>query len=914
MVITKNHSISRSSSCLRKYRILFLFGITVLCIQIYLAHTFFGLEIRNRKSSRLSSGEDDVSQSEEDEGLPKGLRQLKLPPDKQINGNKVLQSQRNQTTRIKLDHKSLNFLPSCEFNGREAVSAVTRAQSQTCKQRIVNVTCLNQQGLLYPERIQSLCHHSPGFVEKPVSLGCFKDDKALRLLTGYYHVFKGNNSPDRCAFLCLQSGYLYAGTEYSVECFCGMEKPPQLKRLPDSSCNMKCPGNPKYSCGGYLTINVFWTGIQRFKAQEARNASTESENEKPIRIAYLLTVNGRASRQVKRLINILYHPSHLFYIHVDARQDYLYREMLEVERSCKTNNIKVATGEGLRHASIWGGASLLTTLLKSAEQMLAHQHHWDFLVNLSESDFPIKSNAQLVQFLSLNKGMNFVKSHGREVQRFITKQGLDKTFVECETRMWRIGDRKVPNGIQIDGGSDWVALSRDFVEYVASPTPDTLVTDLLKVFKYTLLPAESFFHTVLRNSRFCNTYIDNNLHVTNWKRKLGCKCQYKAVVDWCGCSPNDFKLEDFSRIRNTIDRNLFFARKFESIIDQRIIDRVEEWLYPEKTNETVIAKGYDAYWQSLYHAADLSPLTDDAQLTISNSLARLVFKKLKINYDEIHLLETTAYFKQNQYVGILIHAEAIMKQSLVQQKHVEKVEALAYLRRNFSTSKEWLGKIQSLSVNTDYDQKEKTFRNLVGSIGPYSYPIFLYEFDSGLTTPQNLSILWVDPYGRLADINYVQVEEMTLTGYVKPQFSEHLVVGTWSLLLVTDTMSVAKVNFLVTPLGYWKNKRIDPERAKIVNNAPGDNYDVTEDMNKKWSHLLHSVNFHERTPYRTGDEDNVNSNLDQWIDKLVQEHYEIDKICNANDVTISELKVQKCINTYWSSLSPDSKADISNLC
>lgn len=120
--------------------------------------------------------------------------------------------------------------------------------------------------------------------------------------------------------------------------------------------------------------------------------------------------------------------------------------MLEVEKLCKTNNIKVARGQNLRHASIWGGASLLITFLKSAQQMLAHHHHWDFLVNLSESDFPIKSNAQLTQFLSLNKGMNFVKSNGREVQRFITKQGLDKTFVECETRMWRIGDRKLPDG------------------------------------------------------------------------------------------------------------------------------------------------------------------------------------------------------------------------------------------------------------------------------------------------------------------------------------------------------------------------------------------------------------------------------------------------------------------------------------
>lgn len=146
--------------------------------------------------------------------MPKGSRQLKLPPDKQA--NKSSQYHRNRTARITLDRKSLNFTPSCEVLGKEALNAVTRAQSQMCKQRIVNVTCLSQQGLLYPERIQSLCSHSLGFSNKPVNLGCFQDDKTLRVLSGYYHIFKGNNSPERCAFMCLQSGYPYAGTEYSL--------------------------------------------------------------------------------------------------------------------------------------------------------------------------------------------------------------------------------------------------------------------------------------------------------------------------------------------------------------------------------------------------------------------------------------------------------------------------------------------------------------------------------------------------------------------------------------------------------------------------------------------------------------------------------------------------------------------------
>ena len=78
---------------------------------------------------------------------------------------------------------------------------------------------------------------------------------------------------------------------------------------------------------------------------------------------------------------------------------------------------------------------------------------------------------------------------------------------------------------------------------------------------------QSFFHTVLRNSIFCDTYINNNLRVTNWKRHLGCKCQYKHVVDWCGCSPNVFTMDDWSRIQVRHHRSSYFSEtvKFEFI-------------------------------------------------------------------------------------------------------------------------------------------------------------------------------------------------------------------------------------------------------------------------------------------------------------------------------------------------------------
>lgn len=42
-----------------------------------------------------------------------------------------------------------------------------------------------------------------------------------------------------------------------------------------------------------------------------------------------------------------------------------------------------------------------------------------------------RTNDQLVNFLSANKGKNFVKSHGREVQRFIQKQVIIFYIFNC---------------------------------------------------------------------------------------------------------------------------------------------------------------------------------------------------------------------------------------------------------------------------------------------------------------------------------------------------------------------------------------------------------------------------------------------------------------------------------------------------
>ena len=143
------------------------------------------------------------------------------------------------------------------------------------------------------------------------------------------------------------------------------------------------------------------------------------QKDNQVRIVFLLTINGRASRQVRRLIKQLYDGRNYFYIHVDSRQDYLYREMKDLE-SQFPENIYVTPN---RWATIWGGASLLSMLTGCFKDLLQKRWDWDFVLNLSESDYPLKKREDLVAFLSNNRDKNFVKSHGREPSEFIRKQG-----------------------------------------------------------------------------------------------------------------------------------------------------------------------------------------------------------------------------------------------------------------------------------------------------------------------------------------------------------------------------------------------------------------------------------------------------------------------------------------------------------
>lgn len=245
----------------RRYKLFFFIGLAILGIQIFLAYKSIKIPIGpshgeskwsekviNFKKEFTKSSQKHFATHNDDEDI--------------INSNIQQQDVAHKSEKLSSSNllSDLKFKPKCDIlNDREVLSAVQRARSQSCKEHIIDVACQIKSNTFYPEHLPNTCPSGNYIANR--SLGCFKDDKKHRLLPGFYSNFKETNSPKKCIQMCLQSGYLYAGVQYSTECFCGNKEPPADTKLPDPSCNMKCPAEPKSACGGYYTINVYETGI-----------------------------------------------------------------------------------------------------------------------------------------------------------------------------------------------------------------------------------------------------------------------------------------------------------------------------------------------------------------------------------------------------------------------------------------------------------------------------------------------------------------------------------------------------------------------------------------------------------------------------------------------------------------------------
>uniref|UniRef100_A0A915P534 protein xylosyltransferase n=1 Tax=Meloidogyne floridensis TaxID=298350 RepID=A0A915P534_9BILA len=418
-----------------------------------------------------------------------------------------------------------------------AISAISRINTNFCKQFIKSKLCeINNYWPI--EKIENNCEEYFDLKQQNTKIGCFYLSTINKLIKNSFN-FSSQNSPEFCIQNCLNSGFSFAGVGFGVNCYCFnylIDKNENI--VNENLCNFYvCPGKENEFCGGNGTLFVYKTGIKdkqtkiltKFIPYNGKSSLNK------IKILFLLQLNGRDYRQIRRLLGMIY----------------ILRK---------------------RFATIWGGTSLLELFLFVINQSIFElEIKWDYIINLSEKDMPLLSLEELEKQLENSSNKSFLSSHGYNTASFLNKQGFNFHFLECEKRMWRVAKRNdFPLNLRLDGGSDWLIIHRDLAEY--SVSNEDLPSNLRLLFTTILLPLESFFHTLSINSKkFCNQIFNQNLRFTNWERKQGCRCSaFKPIVDWCGCSPlavKNIEVEKKINLKRCQEKNLFFGRKFDSFID-----------------------------------------------------------------------------------------------------------------------------------------------------------------------------------------------------------------------------------------------------------------------------------------------------------------------------------------------------------
>ncbi|XP_077474209.1 xylosyltransferase 1-like [Stigmatopora argus] len=707
----------------------------------------------------------------------------------------------------------------CEMLGKEVISALSRAKSRQCRQRMADVYCKHREEKLMPRRLPRYCP-LPGKASASVEWDEERDP----------------------------------------------QRDPQRDRAPASPVS-------------------------------------------PVRLAFVLVVHGRAARQFRRLFKAIYHTAHFYYIHVDERSDFLHREVAPMAR--RYPNVRVTPW---RMATIWGGASLLAMYLRAMEDLLAMSDwSWDFFVNLSGADYPIRTNDELVAFLSKHRHLNFIKSHGRDNARFIRKQGLDRLFVECDTHMWRLGDRQIPEGIQVDGGSDWFLLNRAFVDYVAR-SQDELVTGLKRFYAFTLLPAESFFHTVLENSALCGSMVDNNLRLTNWNRKLGCKCQYKHIVDWCGCSPNDFKPADVPRFEQA-SRPAFFARKFEAAVSQEVVNLLDARLFGAPAPGL---PGLHAYWENVYERETDDKPTDGA-LGHYHAFARMGLERAAASSSApgSPALETCRYQGAAQPLSVYMYFLSDRFQGyLVRHAATEPGSGRSEILETWVTPRDHFAlaepphpdnRLLHIQVGREWDPKERLFITRGGLLGPEDAPsaVLRWRRGSGNLTA---TVVWIDPTNVIATTYDVRVDAGAEVTHYRPPLAGPLRPGVWTLKVLDRWSPLGQTSFPVAPLQFRRGRPLSPEEASTLHGGPpGKSY---------MEQSFHGLNPILRLPLSLGAVEEAEANagltgapLRRWLDRLLAGFWAAHDVCSVGGEAACPA-LRACRRSAWSSFGPDPKSQL----
>jgi hypothetical protein len=276
-----------------------------------------------------------------------------------------------------------------------------------------------------------------------------------------------------------------------------------------------------------------------------------------MKLAHLILAH-KDPLQLERLVKRLSHPSAEIYIQLDAKTgmkafDYL-QKLYKV--SFIQKRVKID----------WGSYSIVQATLNGFEEILVTGDQYSHINLLSGQDYPLQNNNRLLDFLFNNTDKTFMHSlsiddEWIEAQPRIKEYHFDDFTFKGRFSLQKIVNiimpsRKMPKGLKPYGRSQWFTITPACTSYIINFLKDN--PELRRYFRMTWGPDEFIFQTILYNSTFRDSVVNDNLRYI--KLKPG------------EHHPQILTMADAGEL---IKSGKFFGRKFNAGQDSEILDYMD---------------------------------------------------------------------------------------------------------------------------------------------------------------------------------------------------------------------------------------------------------------------------------------------------------------------------------------------------
>ncbi|XP_066525471.1 beta-1,3-galactosyl-O-glycosyl-glycoprotein beta-1,6-N-acetylglucosaminyltransferase 3 [Hoplias malabaricus] len=184
-----------------------------------------------------------------------------------------------------------------------------------------------------------------------------------------------------------------------------------------------------------------------------------SNEERDFPIAYSMVIHEKIE-MFERLLRAVYTPQNVYCVHVDMKAPEMFKKAVKAITSCLPNVFVASKLESVVYAS-W---SRVQADLNCIQDLLKYPVQWKYLLNTCGTDFPIKTNAEMVQSLKHLNGRNSMESEATNNY----KKGRWQYHHDVNTTVTRTGIKKTPPPIRTPmfSGNAYFVASREFMEHI----------------------------------------------------------------------------------------------------------------------------------------------------------------------------------------------------------------------------------------------------------------------------------------------------------------------------------------------------------------------------------------------------------------------------------------------------------------